>query len=864
MNRSHKRLATSLFLVPACAGAQLLTEWVENNPAADPTKLALGYPTPIPVDTPLPFDGFRTYAGLHMRHQDLAVTTPWVHGHEIGTTLNGRTIWAYRLGDEDKQTAYGFPEPATLTNGGIHAREWQTPEVVTGILELMATYPNDNHFYDYLRDNVNMIVIPSLNIDGFLQTQRFPTQNYLQSDPNSPNTSPRDGRMRRKNMLGADENLLTVIDHLRGVDLNRNNAPYWSTDPGRSSPDINSLVHHGSNPQSEPETRALDVAAELGPAEQLRIYTDVHSFSQVHFWDNGNNTRLNALTARVLNQFTDHHAAFPAGKNYFAVPPATNVGIGTTSEYFFAGYQVPSWTLEVEPSGGQAFHPNLPGAGGDYGGVVTNGHDGFILPESQIRRVREELAQSFAAVFYQQAGPASIKAWRIFDAETGAMIYEAEWDRVDDRNRELFVNQIQPLQLAHDYIAWVAYDKPMRWMENGEIAPFPGQNPGFLATFGGSYVDDQALDIKDLEAFWLNEPGRAPDGYLNYAFDAEKFEIRFFRNSHNGPLVNGETVANTRTTTWDMSSSVPDADPSTVAYWDNGYWINYENSRGEQSDTGGEDSSYFWTITDEELPPPFLLEPGTAAAWGDPDRNGEGFILEMLSDTTAVMFWFTNDDEGGQDWYIGVGNIRGNRIVFPRVLRVSGGEFGSGFDPELVTEEVVGSARFVWSGCDNGTMDWNIGARHGRQTLIRLTSLMGMECGQPVMGAAVHENALFSGSWGDPSHDGEGYTVEILPDGSALVFWFSFGPDGKRRWYFGIGTLLDGKYVFENMLTTTGGVFGKEFDPADVDEVHWGRLELELSCAGGTATYTPVEAGFDAGQQSIGKITNMNGLECTP
>ena len=859
----HVSLSLLILFCATPTQAQVLTEWVENNPANDSTKIALGYPTPIPVDTPLPFDGFRTYAGIHMRHQDLAATTPWVHGHEVGTTRNGRTIWAYRLGDEDMKTAYGFPEPATLTNGGIHAREWQSPEVVTGILELMATHENDNHFYDYLRENVNMIVIPSLNIDGFMQTQRFPTKNYLQSDPDSPNSSPRDGRMRRKNMLGADENLLTVGDHLQGVDLNRNNAPFWATN-NRSSPNSNSLVHHGASPQSEPETRALDVAAELGPVDQLRIYTDVHSFSQVHFWDSGHNSRLNAITARVLKQFTDHHVAFPAGKNYVAVPPVANVGIGTTSEYFFSSYQVPSWTLEVEPSQGAPTHPNLPGNGADYGGVVANGHDGFILPESEIRRVREELAQTFAAVYYKQAGPAAIKAWRTFDKETGALVYEAEWDRVDDRTRELFVNQIQPIQLDRDYIGWVAYDKPMRWMENGLVAPFPGQREGFLATFSGSYVNDQALNPKDPQATWLKEPGGAPDGYLNYAFDAEQFEIRFLRDSSNDFLVNGETVANIRTLTWDISSSVPDANPATVAYWANGYWNNYENSNGEPTDLGGRDSSYSWTITDEVLDPPFMLEPGTAAAWGDPDRSGEGFILEMLSATTAVMFWFTNDDEGGQDWYIGVGDVRGNRIVFNRVLRISGGVFGDVFDPDLVTEEIVGSARFVWSGCDSGTMDWNIDKRHGRQVLVRLTSILGLECGQPPLADPIPEHALYSGSWGDPTHDGEGFTVEMLANDQALVFWFSFGPDGKRRWFFGIGNLIDGKLVFDNMLTTSGGIFGDDFDPDEVNETHWGSLVLDLSCEGGTAAYTPVETGFEAGMQNISKITAMDGLDCTP
>ena len=176
--------------------AQVLTEWVENRAPGETNKIALGYPVPIPVDTPLPFDGFRTYAGLHMRHQDLVATTPWVHPEDIGLTRSGRTIWAYRLGDDDLLTIDGLPESAALTNGGIHAREWQSPEVVTGILELLALHEHDHHFYDYLRDNVNIIVIPSLNIDGFMQTQRYPSLNYLQSDLNDPEVCNKSGCFR--------------------------------------------------------------------------------------------------------------------------------------------------------------------------------------------------------------------------------------------------------------------------------------------------------------------------------------------------------------------------------------------------------------------------------------------------------------------------------------------------------------------------------------------------------------------------------------------------------------------------------------------------------------------------------------------
>jgi hypothetical protein len=861
-----KRLAVllSAFSLAAPAGAPaqqpVLAEWVESNPFFEQNKIALGYPVPEPVDTPLPFDGFRTYAGLHTRHMDLAATTPWVHAENIGTTRAGRTIWAYRLGDADLETIHGLPEPATLTNGGIHAREWQTPEVVTGILELLATHPGNDHFYGYLRDNLNMIVIPSLNIDGFLQTQRYPTLNYLGADPDYPDSRPRDGRMRRKNMLDADENLSTQFDLLNGVDLNRNNGPFWSVNPSRSSPDPHSILHHGSAPASEPEIQALDAAAHLGPIERLRLYTDVHSFSQELYWSRDGNERLAMQVELLLGIFSDHHRQLP-GQKFYYYPDRYNVaysGFGMTNEYMYHTYQVPAFGLEVEPSSG---HPNLPGCGADYGGLANNCHDGFILPDSEIRRVREGLAQSFAALYYRQAGPPSIQAMRFIDRQTGAVVYEAEWDVVDGTSRSLYQNQIQPLQLDRDYTFWLSFNKPMRWRVDGLVAPFPGQSADTLEFDAQLWVGGAALDIQNGGAAWLNQPGGAPDGYQHYADDALHADFRLNSDQQNLSAINGETAAIVRVSTTDMTRFRLDANPATVADLRNGAWVGYENSSGFETDSGGTDMSITLSVTDAVLSEPFVLEPGIASAWYDEERTGEGFIIEMLAGGVVVLYWFTYDGAGEQDWYIAVGEVRGNRILFPRLLQVTGGVFGPGFDSGQISEVPAGSASFLFSGCDSGSMDWHIGNRRGRQNLSRITRLMGLDCGQP-RAAPDREEARYSGSWYDRTHAGEGFTVQVLDDGTILVYWFSFGPDGQRRWFFGAGEIADGKLRVDNMMTTRGGIFGAPFDPAAVEEVSWGSLELEVSCDGGTATYASSEAGFGSGQLNIVKLTSMDGLEC--
>ncbi|HKX56820.1 MAG TPA: hypothetical protein VJN01_11975, partial [Xanthomonadales bacterium] len=121
MSRSRFCLAT-LLLLSLQSGLVLaqarIIEWVENAPLADSSVIALGYPVPIPVDTPVPFDGFRSYAGLHTRHQDLMAGSPLVLGEVIGQTRSGRNVWAYRLGDANHFTRDGQLEAAMLTNGG--------------------------------------------------------------------------------------------------------------------------------------------------------------------------------------------------------------------------------------------------------------------------------------------------------------------------------------------------------------------------------------------------------------------------------------------------------------------------------------------------------------------------------------------------------------------------------------------------------------------------------------------------------------------------------------------------------------------------------------------------------------------------
>lgn len=825
-----------LSLTCLSANAQRLVEWTEA-----PGELGLGYPVPIPVNTPLPFDGFRTYEGLHTRHQSIMQESSMVEGHVVGQTRAGRDIWAYTISDQDPLDITGVPKAALMIQGGIHAREWQTPEVVTGVMERLVENQSDRYIHQYLLENTNLVMIPVLNIDGFLQTQRFPRRNYLGSDIGNPEFAPRDGRMRRKNMNGVDEDLSTTGDHLFGIDLNRNNPPFWATSTS-SSPDSRSLVHHGEDAHSEPETQAMRDAALLGPEDRLRIYTDVHSFSQVFFSERTGNIRRDLIQGRLLSDLNQHHVNLPGNKFYFDQPSNSGSGIGSTDEYFAYTYQIPSWTLEIEPSGGN--HSGLPGVGADYGGLASNGHDGFILPESQIRRVRENWAETFMVAYYHQAGPPSVARVQIVDVDQQATVYDAEWDTISNTERSLNIDAIAPLVGGRTYELAISFDKPMRWRQDGQVVPLPGQSTFNLPVVADLLAAENPLELAVLNEAWSNADGT----FHRYRDDTFRRQIVMPDDVPPQTLVMDLSAT-------DMVGQALDANPGTVLDWGEGHWVRYENNNTFENDAGGHDLTLTVDVSDS-FAESFLPEPGNTAAYFDPDHAGEGFLLEILPDNAAVIYWFTYDSDGNQRWFVGSGAIVGNELRFDELLETRGGQFGDAFDPNAVVREPRGQLTLRFSGCDAASVRFGADRKTYRQRVIRLTATDGLPCGGGMQSPA----SALTGSWFDPDHAGEGFIVQQLSASEALVYWFSYDAAGNQAWFFGTGSLANGVITIPELQQTQGGRFGDDFDPEDVTLSPWGSLTLTLGCDSGTAEYVSDLEGFGAGSQSLIRLTTPEGI----
>lgn len=111
-----------------------------------------------------------------------------------------------------------------------------------------------------------------------------------------------------------------------------------------------------------------------------------------------------------------------------------------------------------------------------------------------------------------------------------------------------------------------------------------------------------------------------------------------------------------------------------------------------------------------------------------PARNGEGFIFDVVridGQPTLVIYYFTYRPDGSGDaaWLVGSGPIQGNKAI-TNVVFGSGGVFGPGFDPSLVTFTEWGTITVTWLTCAEVLIEYNGLWGSGSFTVGRLTPVL--------------------------------------------------------------------------------------------------------------------------------------------
>jgi CubicO group peptidase (beta-lactamase class C family) len=262
-------------------------------------------------------------------------------------------------------------------------------------------------------------------------------------------------------------------------------------------------------------------------------------------------------------------------------------------------------------------------------------------------------------------------------------------------------------------------------------------------------------------------------------------------------------------------------------------------------------------LFDQELrPAPQAAGARYGGSWYDPDHKGEGFAITVISPDTAVIYWFTYKPDGRQAWYFGVASLDGHRMVIENLLEASGGRFGPDFDPDEVDISTVGSLVINFYEDNKAKADYLLEGDSGYMELTRITRPFANDDPQAA-------GDWRTGLWFDPSHNGEGYVVEVLEDGRVVIYWFTYDQSGNPAWM--LTTSIDGELGSGMTLPMdrhAGGNFGVAFDPSRVQVLENGSADMTISCEESDVSYSGGDSGFPDVELTLERIAGYMPLPC--
>ncbi|XP_043261610.1 zinc carboxypeptidase-like [Colletes gigas] len=265
-----------------------------------------------------------------------------------GSSFQGQSIKGVKL-------SYREGNPGVFVEGGIHAREWISPAVVTYILNELIL--SDDPRVRYMAESYDWYIFPIFNPDGYEYTH---TTNRLWR------------KTRRPTGRGCF-----------GADPNRNWNFHWAE--GGTSRYPCSEIYAGDKPFSETETRTM--SQYIGSIhEKIFAYIAFHSYSQLLLIPYGH-------TSQKVSNYNDllqigNYSANVLSKRYGTKYKVGNIvdviyiASGGSMDWVRGTYKTPiTFTYELRDTG----------------------RYGFILPANQIIPTAEETLDSLVAMFEQAA-----------------------------------------------------------------------------------------------------------------------------------------------------------------------------------------------------------------------------------------------------------------------------------------------------------------------------------------------------------------------------------------------------------------------------------------------------------------------------
>ncbi len=276
------------------------------------------------------FGIFHTYSETVAFLDSLHAANPTITTDKValGTTWEGRTIWAMKISDNPNVEEPG--EPEVLFDAVHHAREIITVETLINTMSwLCANYGTDDDA-TALVDTRQTWFVPIVNPDGLSYNET---------------TNPTGGGMWRKNRR---DNSGTSCE---GVDLNRNYPYEWGLDSGSSS-DPCSDVFRGPSAGSEPEIQAMMAFINAHQFVTQNSYHSVVGCILIPWGYSSSILTPDDATFRAMGAQMAAHNGYPVGTAYDMINYTAS---GGTFDWAYGEQtskpKIYSFTTEVSGSG---------------------------------------------------------------------------------------------------------------------------------------------------------------------------------------------------------------------------------------------------------------------------------------------------------------------------------------------------------------------------------------------------------------------------------------------------------------------------------------------------------------------------------
>ena len=536
-----------------------MTAYGRRSDRIDAGRMAAAGRSPLPSGR----ETYRTYEDVQTELKALVEKHPdTVRPVVIGKTFQGRDIEGVEIADNVNADD---GRPVFFLMGLHHAREWPSEEAAMEYATMLAD-PNADARVAALRSGERTVIVPVINVDGFVTTRQDSAvdpndNNPAGQDPNvhlGEAVAPPGGILayRRKNCDGEFPDPNVPCELQWGIDNNRNYGNLWGG-PG-SSQDPTSQSFHGPSPRSEPETQAVWNYART---HQVTFLMTLHNVAALVLRPPGLHDGGKAPDEARMKEIGDAMGAATGYTSQYSFELYDTAG--TTEDDTYAATGGYGYTIEIGPKDGMFHEPYQQG-------FVDQWEHGDAAPGSGGLREALLIAGEAAAnpsdhavISGHAPAGATIRLAKAFDTQTSpwcAMGVDPVVTVSEVPGPVACPGGVQdPLTLkdALDSTTTVPADGAFTWHVNQSTRPFVGGGavieklddaPSREDTFTGGGPDpaanQPASGSQDRE-FTVTPEDEATAVKVDVSWDTpEDYDIEVFRKNADGSLTSVGTSGN--------------------------------------------------------------------------------------------------------------------------------------------------------------------------------------------------------------------------------------------------------------------------------------------------------------------------------